>query len=96
MAKKLGDSNRHFWLAQRMAKVTNTDLVQAMEKAELSHKDWAEMVHQCRGCDWVKGCESWLLGQQADDTCLDNTAPEPCVNREKFLSLRNALEEVET
>lgn len=96
MVKKLGESNRHFWLAQRMAMVTDTDLVQAMEKAELSQEDWAEMVRDCRGCDWEKGCERWLISQQADADSPNEQAPDLCVNREKFLSLKQALEEVDT
>jgi sulfatase maturation enzyme AslB (radical SAM superfamily) len=91
--KPLGDSKTHFWLAQRMAKITETDLVQAMEKAKLTQADWAEMVSHCRGCDWVSGCERWL-GKHSDDVV--EKAPGGCVNREKFLSLKQALDEVET
>ena len=89
--KPLGDTNSHFWLVQRMAQATQTDLVAAMERAELSNTDWAEMVQSCRGCDWTKGCQRWLAqqGEQAEEA-----APEPCRNRARFLRLQAALEEV--
>lgn len=91
--KKLGDQNTHFWLAQRMAKVTETDLVKAMQRAELSQEDWADMVRQCRGCDWgrSKGCERWLSGQM---DAVDE-APDSCDNRDKFVAMKQALEEVD-
>ena len=90
--KPLGETKTHFWLAQRMAKITETDLVRAMEKAELTQDDWSEMVRQCRGCDWASGCKRWLDSHSAETV---EKAPGGCVNREKFLSLKLALEEVE-
>lgn len=90
--KPLGESNSHFWLAQRMAKATDTDLVAAMEKAELSQEDWAEMVLECRGCDWTKGCKRWL-GLHARTPVRE--APDACVNQHRFMALKSALEELE-
>lgn len=91
--KPLGDTKTHFWLAQKMAKITETDLVRAMEKAELTQEDWAEMVNSCRGCDWTNGCERW------QESHVEETVEKPptgCVNRDRFLSLKLALEEVES
>jgi hypothetical protein len=89
--KPLGDSKSHYWLVQRMAQATDTDIVAAMEQAELSNEDWAEMVQSCRGCDWTECCERWL--GEADHGSAE-AAPEPCLNRARFLRLKAALEEV--
>lgn len=89
--KPLGKTNSHFWLAQRMAKATDTDLVAAMEKAELSQADWAEMVLECRGCDWTKGCKRWLT---LHDRTPVHKAPDGCVNRNRYKALKSALEEM--
>lgn len=90
--KPLGETKSHYWLVQRMAQATETDLVTAMERAELSNADWAEMVQSCRGCDWTEGCKRWLGGAEGQ---ASEAAPEPCLNRARFLRLKAALEEVE-
>ena len=84
----LGDQTVHYWLAQKMAKITETDLVAAMETAGLTQEDWAEMVQACRGCDWSDGCPRWLE-RQAEPVDL---APSECVNRDRFAALKSALE----
>lgn len=89
--KPLGDRNAHFWMVQRMAQVTDTDLVAAMQQAELSQEDWAEMVEQCRGCDWETGCCKYLESHERADQ-HEAVAPEPCQNRKRFLQLKDALE----
>ena len=88
--KPLGAQNTHYWLAQRMAKITETDLVEAMEKAELTQGDWAEMVGACRGCAWTGNCKKWL------DLHMEpvETAPKQCRNGERYEALRSALEEM--
>ena len=90
--KPLGERNAHFWLAQRMAKISETDLVAAMEKARLTQADWADIVQACRGCDWTAGCKRWLDRQSVPV----DSAPEPCVNRDRFNALKQALEELDT
>lgn len=90
--KPLGSSTQHYWLAQRMAKATETDLVAAMEQAQLTQEDWAEMVDECRGCDWTKGCKRFL-GLHAGVPAQE--APEKCVNQSRFMALKTALEELE-
>lgn len=89
--KKLGDPNTHYWLAQRMAKTTETDLVSAVEQAGLSQAEWALMIETCRGCDWAKGCQKWLAGTSSAVAA----APSQCVNQEKFSALKTALEQVD-
>ena len=91
--KPLGDQNSHFWLAQRMAKLTETDLVRAMQAAKLTQADWAAMVQECRCCDWTAGCEKFLAGQAGQAV---RTAPDTCTNQQRFEALKAALEEMET
>lgn len=81
--KPLGDSNRHFWLAQRMAKTTGADLVAAFQQGELVQTEWAQMVQNCRGCDWTEGCERWLKGHES--SC---TVPKKCANCGRFAELQ--------
>ncbi|MCW9042710.1 MAG: DUF6455 family protein [Pseudopelagicola sp.] len=88
--KPLGDTISHFWLAQRMAQATETDLVEAMQVAALTNEDWAEMVQDCRGCDWTRGCKRWLAEQERHAA---GDAPQACLNRDRFLRLKAALEE---
>ena len=84
----LGDQTVHYWLAQRMAKITETDLVAAMDRVGLTQEDWAEMVRSCQGCDWSEGCPRWLDRQDKPV----NIAPDGCVNRDRFAALKSALE----
>ncbi|CUH53154.1 DUF6455 family protein [Shimia marina] len=90
--KPLGDRNKHFWLAQRMAKLTQTDLVAAMERSELSQADWAAMVEQCRSCAWGEGCQKWLGRHALEGPEHEDIAPSACVNRTRFDRLKKALE----
>ncbi|SMP14649.1 DUF6455 family protein [Shimia sagamensis] len=89
--KPLGDRTDHYWLAQRMAQLTQTDLVAAMTRAQLSQEDWAEMVENCRGCDWEAGCDRYLTAHERD-ALTEERAPAPCVNKDRFKRLKDALE----
>lgn len=91
--KPLGDQNAHFWLAQRMAQLTETDLVRAMDNAQLSQADWSAMVQECRGCDWTSGCRKFLALRAGVPV---TEAPDTCRNSERFAALKAALEEIET
>ncbi|PSL21938.1 DUF6455 family protein [Shimia abyssi] len=88
--KPLGDSNTHFWLAQRMARITDTDLVTAMARAEITQADWAEMITACRGCDWTKGCQRWLARHAGEH---DQDIPQDCENHDRFQRLKDVLDE---
>lgn len=90
--KPLGDTNTHYWLAQRMARITETDLAEAMRRAELTQEDWASMVSACRGCDWTRQCERWLALHQRDTM---PEAPADCRNHDKYQRLKDALEALE-
>ena len=87
--KPLGDAKRHYWLVQRMAGLSEVDLVRAKVAGDMSQQDWAGIVENCRGCDWVKGCERYLDRGQASET-----PPENCLNR-LFLTSLKAIEELE-
>lgn len=91
--KPLGDQNTHFWLAQRMAQLTETDLVAAMTSANLTQDDWAAMVQDCRGCNWSEGCQKFLAKQAGTPV---EEAPDTCQNSERIAALKAALEEMET
>ncbi|MCB1335186.1 MAG: hypothetical protein KDK26_16440 [Roseivivax sp.] len=86
----LGDETEHFWLAQRMARATGTDLVAAAEEGALTQAQWAEIVHRCRGCEWTCGCERWLDATDADQV---RAAPETCVNHKRFAVLRRGQDQ---
>lgn len=89
--KPLGDTLRHYWLAQRMAKQNGLDLAQAQDQGLLPQRDWAAMVHRCRGCAWTEGCDRWLdaLEHGAD-------LPDECANHDRFAALRTALQPATT
>ena len=76
----LGPLNRHYWLAVKMAKASGTDLVQAFADGRLSAEDWADVVHRCRGCDWVQQCQCWL---DTSDWGAQSV-PAACKNAEVF------------
>jgi len=89
--KPLGDRTEHYWLAQRMAQLTQTDLVAAMAQAELSQEDWAEMVERCRGCNLEAGCNRYVAAHERM-ALIEEVAPESCVNKNRFKRLKTALE----
>lgn len=81
--KPLGDRNRHYWLAQRMAKTTGADLVKAHQAGALSQEEWAQMVQNCRACDWTEGCARWL-----QRTVKADTVPDTCANCGRFSEMQ--------
>ncbi|MFZ7091799.1 DUF6455 family protein [Primorskyibacter sp. 2E233] len=89
--RPLGPERRHYWMAQRMAKATGVDLVEAMEEHALTQEDWSRIVTRCRGCEWVQGCKHWLA--QGGDTIRD--LPEGCANRARYAALRTVTEEAD-
>lgn len=82
----LGAQIEHFWLVQRMAKARGVDLVAAMAAGDLTQADWAQMITQCRGCTWGQGCAKWLDSHAGSS---DQVSPGTCVNRIKFLKLKD-------
>ena len=82
--KPLGDETEHYWLAQRMARATGTDLVGAMAENDLTQEDWAAMVQACRGCQWTCGCKDWLDSPSAPAA---RPVPVTCVNHKRFEAL---------
>ena len=82
----LGPATRHYWLALRMAKATETDLSAAVARGELSAADWADLVHRCRGCTWADACDGWTAAH------LDDPAevPDRCPNAALFADVKGA------
>lgn len=74
--RPLGDPKRHFWLAQRMARLHGLDLVQANARGDLDQDGWAGAVARCRECSWTEGCERFLDRAEASETL-----PRGCENR---------------
>lgn len=85
----LGDENAHYWLVQRMARATCTDLVAARSENRLTEQSWADMVQHCRGCQWACGCQDWL--EKLDPVGRDT--PKTCANYETFETLRQGQKE---
>lgn len=85
--KPLGDTLRHYWLAQRMAKEAGLDLALAQDRGLLPQREWAAMVRKCRGCEWADGCTHWLETQQ-DGRAL----PDACANSRTFAALQSAMQ----
>ena len=86
--KPLGKTKHHYWLAQRMAKVTGTDLAAAQRNGDLDQDQWANMVRACRKCDWSEGCERWLDSHDQSDM-----VPEACPNCGKLTVLHQTQSE---
>ena len=85
--RPLGDETEHYWLVQRMARASGTDLVEASDTGALTQADWAGMVHRCRGCAWADGCQRWL--SQPVDALRE--APADCLNHDRFAALQARL-----
>jgi hypothetical protein len=75
--RPLGDERRHYWLALGMARIAGADLQQALEEGRITHGDWAEVVHRCRGCSWTEGCDCWM---KAQDPGHSAPVPQACAN----------------
>lgn len=82
MTTVLGQIMEHVRLVGRMAKATETDLIDAYEAGELTQEEWAEMVQTCRSCAWAGQCGDWL---DAHGTVA--CAPATCLNRDRFEEL---------
>ncbi len=83
----LGKLMKHVRLIGRMARATQTDLVDASEAGDLSQSDWADMVQTCRTCGWAGSCREWL-----DTHDKAECAPDTCLNRARFEDLKQQAE----
>lgn len=79
----LGHVEEHFWLVQRMAKVTKTDLAAAMAEGRLTSSGWSEMVTRCRGCTSACACKDWLAAVELSAEG-PLAPPASCENRAMF------------
>jgi len=83
---RLGPLKQHYWNLLNMLRATGADAVSAFDDGALSSEDWAEMVAQCRGCHWTKGCKAFLAQQANARQTVP--APDHCRNRAKVNALR--------
>lgn len=83
---RLGPLKQHYWKLQDMLRATGADAVSAFDDGALSSEDWAEMVAQCRGCQWTRGCKAFLAGLAGARRTV--RAPDHCRNRAKVNALR--------
>lgn len=75
--RPLGETGKHYWLVQRMAKACGVDAALAVEQGDLSLGNWAEVVHGCRSCQWADGCKRWLGKHDGKDP---SPPPNACIN----------------
>lgn len=69
---RLGDPDRHFWLARSVARVIGLDLGAAVTRGDLSRDDYRAMINRCRTCPIVAACQTWLGA-----SCGQAEAPPP-------------------
>jgi hypothetical protein len=86
----LGATKDHYWLLQRMAKATGVDLVAAMQHDSLNTQAWAQLVTDCRKCQWTEGCKRFLDRADPD---IDSPLPEGCENRAPLEQIRSRLKD---
>jgi hypothetical protein len=65
---RLGDPDRHFWLARSVARVIGLDLGAAVTRGDLPPGAYRAIINRCRTCSMVDACQDWLgeSGGQAD------------------------------
>lgn len=81
----MGDPRTHFWLTTGMARAVGVDLSEAIHQGLLTRSDYAEMVTQCRKCEFAT-CGDWLDAQW--DGPVD--APKECRNKEIWTWLKRS------
>ena len=77
----LGDPARHFWMTRSVARAMGISLSAAMAAGRLSSDDYAQMVDQCRTCQLVQHCETWLGSVRIGQA---DTAPDGCLNADSY------------
>lgn len=83
MTVVLGKLRDHLRLVTRMARAADIDLPAAYSAGDLTQQEWAGMVQTCRSCEWSRRCQEWL-----DEHDCIACAPETCLNRDRFATLR--------
>ncbi|WP_371060960.1 DUF6455 family protein [Rhodosalinus sp. 5P4] len=86
MPRPLGPPGRHYWLLQRMARVTGADTAGAWARGWLSAPDWRDMVDRCRACDRLERCGRWLDLHEREN-CPAVAPPRGCRNSERLSRL---------
>lgn len=81
MPLPLGPLRRHYWLLQRMARVTGADTAGAWAEGRLAAPEWRAMVDRCRACDSPGRCGRWLdLHERENGAAV--APPQGCCNRD--------------
>jgi hypothetical protein len=57
---RLGDPDRHFWLARSVARVIGLDLGAAVTRGDLPSDGYRAIINRCRTCPVVEACQDWL------------------------------------
>ena len=81
----LGDPRALFWRVIKMAKANDVNLSDALEDHQITVSEYADMVTGCRGCEQVARCDRLLAAAEHL-----REAPDYCVNRDTFKTLRKA------
>ncbi len=82
---QMGDPARHLWMTRSVARTMGVSLSEAMAEGRLSHKDYADLVTNCRSCCFVETCEQWL----AEQSGRADAAPPCCQHAQLFSSLKD-------
>lgn len=69
-----GDLDRHFWLAQGMARTKGVRFSDAMRLGQLTPQSFTNLVNTCRGCAMSDRCMGWMARSGATDEPI----PEFC------------------
>lgn len=76
--KPLGDRNAHYWKVIGMAKACEAEPQAAFASGDLSSRDWAELIENCRGCPRPAACDRLLAAfptlQSPPDYCVNRSA----------------------
>ena len=57
---RLGDPDRHFWLARSVARVIGLDLGASITRGDLPCDEYRALINRCRTCPMVDACQNWL------------------------------------
>ncbi|MFY0617786.1 DUF6455 family protein [Shimia sp.] len=79
----LGDPQTHFWLTRSVARSLGVSLSEALAGGQLTAKEYATMVTQCRQCAYADECKVWLSMQALDA----KQAPAFCLHAQVFEEL---------
>ena len=86
----MGDPRTHFWLTTGMSRAVGVDLSVAIHQGLLTRADYAEMVTQCRKCEFTD-CSAWLDEHWEGPV----EAPKECRNKDMWAWLARSGSETD-